>query len=101
MDRVQDQTNIDKTPGPELMSGIRDRCPKTHLAGCILHRVVEEGELTRYHFTLRIGKTNFGFETTGAHLLLHCGETVLRNGEVGVNGIEPFYDQQGVTGGAV
>jgi hypothetical protein len=66
--------------------------PKAHLAGRILHRIVEKGKLTGDHLNVGIGEPNLSLEATGSHLLLHGCQTVLRNGEVGVNRIQTLDD---------
>ncbi len=94
MDRIQDETNVNETSRPELMSNIWNRRAKGYLAGRILDRIVEERELTDDRFSARLGKTNLGSERALAHLLLHCSQTVLRDREVSVDRIQPLNHQQ-------
>jgi len=46
--RAEHETNIYEAAGPEAMVGVRQCCAQRHLAGFVLHCVIDESELARY-----------------------------------------------------
>ena len=76
MDRAQNETNVYEPARPESMPDIGNRRAQIHLAGRVLHRIVEKRELTDDWIIRGIGETNLGSEralrASAAALLSDC-----------------------------
>jgi hypothetical protein len=96
VNRLSTRRTLTKRPGQKRCPGIGKGGAQRSPGRFRSARVVEKRELPEHCVVRRIGQTHFSSESARAHLLLHCGQIVLRDREVSVDRIESLDHQQRV-----
>src|SRR5262249_44649186 len=92
--KAQDEPDLDESTGPKPAVAVGYRRPQIHRPGRVLHRVVHERQGAEDRFIGFIGQSHFGLQRALRHVSLHRRQIVLRNREIGVDGVQSLDHQE-------
>src|SRR5262245_43304965 len=91
---AQDEPDVDEATGPKPAVAVGYRRPQIHRPGRVLHRVVHERKGADDRFIGFIRQSHFGLQRALRHVSLHRRQIVLRNREIGVDGVQSLDHQE-------
>src|SRR5262245_58891234 len=91
---AQDEPDVDEAAWPKPAIAVGYSRPQIHRPGRVLHRVVHERQGADDRFIGFVGQSHFGLQRAMRHVSLHRRQIVLRNREIGVDGVQSLDYQE-------